>query len=446
MKRVHITSLGCPKNLVDTEVMIGLLEKEGWLIVEEPQDCDVMLINTCGFIQPAVEEGVEQILELAQVKEEYHKIKLVVTGCMVQRYGETLKKEIPEIDLLLGTEAVPDITRMLKKLIQGDNSITVYSPGLFLMDSSLSRRLVTPFYRAWMKITEGCNNCCSYCMIPSIRGNLRSRPIEDLVLEAQKLEKGGVKELCLIAQDLTAYGMDMTGRAEIVELVKQLIQQTTIPWLRLMYLYPTGITDDILSLMARNSRVVPYLDIPFQHVSTDVLHRMNRRYTRDDIYALIEKVRSYIPEVALRTTFLLGFPGETEADVALVEEFLRKIRLDHVGIFAYANEEGCPSEFFPGQIDEEEKACRVDHIMSVQASISEDIQKKYVGRVEQVIVEGVSKETELLLEGRTRYQAPEIDGCVYINDGTAEVGAIVDVEISESQTYDLVGAIVGESI
>lgn len=439
MKKIHVTSLGCPKNLVDTEIMLGILDRDGWQVAEEPEDADVLLVNTCGFIQPAVEEGVDEILDLAELKVQSPEKKLVVTGCMVQRYRESLRSEIPEIDLLVGTEGIQSIAVFLREMAQPG----IHIPEVpFLMDSSLPRTLATPWFRAWMKLTEGCNNRCAYCLIPSIRGDLRSRPLDDLVREAKHLEERGVQELSLIAQDLTAYGTEFGQGSALVPLLEQLLQKTSIPWLRLLYLYPTGLDDPLLDLIAGNARIVPYLDAPFQHVSTNVLQRMNRRYTRDDLLSFLERVRGKVPDIALRTTFLVGFPGETERDVEELAGFVADARLDHVGIFTYANEEGAPSEHFPDQVDEEEKARRAEYIMSLQAEVSEGIQKKYIGTIQPVLVEGVSRETDLLLEGRTRYQAPEIDGCVYINDGTAREGDIVAVRITEHQVYDLVGEIV----
>ncbi|MDJ0622866.1 MAG: 30S ribosomal protein S12 methylthiotransferase RimO [Desulfocapsaceae bacterium] len=441
VRRIHITSLGCPKNFVDSEVILGLLQKDGWQVVEEPEEAEVLLVNTCGFIQPAVEESVEVILELAGLKKDGTKRKLVVTGCMVQRYREKLLEEIPEIDLLVGTEGVKEIHTYLAGLA-GRKSPELFLPERFLMDAALPRTLATPSYRAWMKITEGCNNRCSYCMIPSIRGDLRSRSIKDLCAEAVQLERKGVKELSLIAQDLTAYGTETGSGSQLVPLLEKILASCTIPWLRLLYLYPTGITDELLELMAQNSRVVPYLDIPFQHVSTPVLHRMNRPYTTELLEDLVGRIRKILPEVALRTTFLLGFPGETEKDVELVAAFLKKTHIDHVGVFAYSNEEGSPSEFYANQLSEEEKQQRVAYIHGLQAEFSAEILQRYRGKVEQVLVEGVSQETDLLLEGRTRFQAPDIDGCVLINDGQANAGDLVEVKISETQTYDLIGAIV----
>jgi ribosomal protein S12 methylthiotransferase len=439
MSKVHITSLGCPKNLVDSEVMLGMLEEDGWVIEDNPEISDVLLINTCGFIQPAVEEAIDEILELIKIKQHYPHKKIVVAGCLVQRYQKQLRNEFPEVDLFIGTEGVPEISGLMNDVLAGKVFHDVYIPDRFLMDSQSPRRLTTPFFRSWLKITEGCNNHCSYCLIPSIRGNLRSRKIPDLIQETMRLEQQGVKELTLIAQDLTAFGREVGKRNGLLELLQAILSQSSIPWIRLMYLYPTGIADELLELMANQPRIVPYLDIPFQHVSDHILQRMNRHYTYDDLSRLMENIRSILPDIALRTTFLVGFPGEQDNDIIMLEKFLQEMKIEHVGVFAYANEEGSPSEFFPNQCSEEEKNRRREHILSVQADISREIMKKYVGRLEPVLVEGISQETDLLLEGRTRFQAPEIDGCVYINEGCVNPGDIVTVRIDEALVYDLVG-------
>jgi len=279
-------------------------------------------------------------------------------------------------------------------------------------------------------------------MIPMIRGGLRSRSLDDLVREAQKLERSGVKELSLIAQDSTAYGRDLDKDTNLEKLVRQLLKHTTIPWLRLLYLYPTGVTDELLTLMAENDRVVPYLDIPMQHASDIMLQAMNRRYSREQLFQVVEKIRNRVPNVTIRTTFLVGFPGESEKTFLEIEDFLRKVRIDHVGVFSYANEEGAPSEKFANQVSERVKRKRVEYLLAVQAELSAEIQKKYIGRIEPVLVEGLSSETDLLLQGRTRFQAPEVDGCVLINDGIASPGDIVPVAITDAQVYDLVGGIV----
>jgi ribosomal protein S12 methylthiotransferase len=413
----------------------------GWELMENPEDADLLILNTCGFIQPAVEEAIAEIFELVRIKERSPEVKIVVVGCLVQRYKEKLSEDLPEVDLFIGTEAAADIAAYISRMKDGDLQDRIVLPERFLMSSNTPRIISTPIYRAWLKITEGCDNRCSYCMIPTIRGRLRSRTIEDLTREAQELQKQGVRELSLIAQDSTAYGNDLGNNHNIVQLMKQLLNQTSIPWLRLLYLYPTGVSDELLQLMAANQRIVPYLDIPMQHTSDKILRAMNRRYNSEQLYRTIERIRNALPDIALRTTFLVGFPGETEKDFMEIETFLKNTHLDHVGVFPYANEEGCPSETFSNQLPEEEKLKRRDYLLDVQSELSEVIQKKYIGRIEPVLVEGLSRETDLLLEGRTRYQAPEVDGCVYINDGVAHPGDIVDVRITDTQVYDLVGGI-----
>lgn len=438
----HLISLGCAKNLVDSEVMLGALAAGGYTFEAEILDADFLIVNTCGFIQPAVEEAISEIFELVAIKEEYPGKKIVVVGCFVQRYGSSLVTELPEVDLFVGTEGPTQLAQLLDDLLAGTLPGKVVIPDTFLMQSSSPRLLSAPHYSAWLKITEGCDNRCSYCMIPSIRGRLRSREGDDLVQEAQQLEKRGVKELSLIAQDSTAYGNDLGSNDNLHNLMRALLDKTSIPWFRLLYLYPTTVTDTLLDLMAASDRIVPYLDIPFQHVNNRILGLMNRSYGYEQLVSLVEKIRSKIPGIAIRTTFLVGFPGETEADFLEIDSFMKQMRLDHVGVFPYANEAGCPSEHYPNQVDDEVKNLRKDHLLEIQSSISADIQKKYIGKTLPVIVEGVSSETDLLLEGRTQFQAPEVDGCVYINDGNARAGDIVNVEITDAQIYDLVGGIV----
>lgn len=441
IKTFNLISLGCPKNLVDSEVMYGLLEQHGWSAKDDPSEAALLLVNTCGFIQPAVEESIEEILQLLPYKQSNPETKIVVTGCLVQRYREKLERELPEVDLFIGTEGAGRIHALLETFLTGALTESTILPDLYLMDASAPRRLSTPFFRAWLKITEGCNNHCSYCMIPAIRGKLRSRETDDLVSEARMLERRGVKELSLVAQDLTAYGDDLDKATDLVALLRALLDETAIPWIRLMYLYPSTISDELLELMAAESRIVPYMDIPLQHVSDRVLMAMNRRYGHDQIVDLFGRVRAHLPDVALRTTFLVGFPGETDDDIDQLKEFIGREHIDHVGVFAYANEEGCPAETHAGQIDEELKEVRLAEVAELQSQVSAANLQKYVGRIEPVIIEGLSSETDLLLMGRTRFQAPDIDGCVLINDGTASPGDIVDVEITEAQIYDLVGRI-----
>ena len=440
MKSLYMVSLGCPKNLVDSEVMLHTLERAGYVAVEEPDAADLLLVNTCGFIQSAVEEALDTILELAQYKQENPGQQLVVTGCMVQRYQGDLLAELPEVDLFVGLDDFAHLDLLLQG---GTGSQLIVQPGSgrFLMNSSHRRRLATPPFRAYLKITEGCDNRCSYCMIPSIRGPRRSRSMEDLLIEARELQARGVRELSLVAQDLTAYGQDLSNQVALVDLLESLLDQTTFPWIRLLYAYPSGISDALLRCMATQTRILPYIDVPFQHVSDPVLRRMNRHYTEHDLNTLIERIRTHVPHCALRTTFMVGFPGETDHDVAVLLAALQRWRLDHVGVFQYQDEEGSPAFLLPEKVEEAQKEARYAQVMGVQAEISAKQLRRYVGRVEPVLVEGVSEESELLLEGRSRYQAPEIDGCVYITSGQVSPGDIVPVRITEAHTYDLVGEV-----
>ncbi len=442
MSSFHLVSLGCAKNLVDSEVMLGLLQENGWELCDDPAAAEVLIVNTCGFIQPAVEEAIEVILEMGAYKQDDPSKFLVVTGCLVQRYLSDLERDLLEVDLFVGTEGVADIATLLGRLIDGKQEKKTFCPDRFLMNASLPRTVSTPFFRSSVKITEGCSNRCTYCMIPSIRGDLRSREIEDIIEEMKRLEGAGVKEISLIAQDITAYGNDLDSSSHLMALLERILSETRFPWLRLMYLYPSGVPDELFALMKGEERILPYMDIPFQHVSDSILKKMHRRYGYEDLCHFVENIRSAVPDIALRTTMMVGFPGETEADILQLEGFLKQYRIDHVGVFSYTNEEGARSEFYEQQCPEELKQERMNRILELQAGISEEILQKYVGRTVPVLVEGLSRETDLLLEGRTVYQAPEIDGCVYINDGTASPGDIVKLRITEAQIYDLVGGIV----
>jgi len=438
-KKLFMVSLGCSKNLVDSEVMLGLLEKDGYSIVDTPEDADLLLVNTCGFIGSAVKEAIDEILDLARYKKDDPAKKLVVTGCLVQRYGSELEKELSEVDLFIGTDGFQEIVERLhgKKPVS-PLAVPLQQPA-FLMDSSLPRKISTPAHRAYMKITEGCINRCSYCLIPSIRGPLRSRPANDLLDEARRLDAAGVKELTLVAQDLLAYSLDLDKQVKLVDLLQMLLAETDIPWIRLLYLHPARVKENLLKLMADNPRLLPYLDIPFQHVSDRILKRMIRPYTKSHMQQLMTTIRRILPEAAIRTTMMVGFPGETETEIDEMTEFLQEYRFDHLGVFAYANEEGSKAATYEDQCSEEEKEERLQKIMQLQAGISSNLLQKYVGRKEQVLVEGLSRESDLLLEGRTRFQAPDIDGCVYITQGSTDPGSLVDVRITEAHTYDLIG-------
>lgn len=434
-------SLGCPKNRVDSEVMLGLLSEAGYTICDAPETADILLVNTCGFIQPAVEEAIDTIMELIAVKERHPGSRLVVCGCLVQRYGQALCRELPEVDLFIGTDTFRNIVTYLADRTNRAPHFHVAAPS-YVMDSQTPRLLSTPSHRAYLKITEGCSNKCAYCMIPSIRGPLRSRAIADIVQEVKELDSQGIKELTLVGQDLTAYGRDLRSGPALHQLLEQLIEHSAIPWLRLLYLYPGRLSDELLALMAAEERLLNYLDIPLQHVAEGVLKRMRRPFGKHHLHALIERIRTKVPTAAIRTTFMVGFPGESDADVEEIADFLRTYRLHNVGVFTYSNEEGCAAEQLNDQIDEQVKQDRADYLMGIQSQIATEINQGYVGQELEVLVEGVSQETELLLEGRSRFQAAEIDGCVYIADGHCNSGDLVTVKITEAHPYDLVGHIV----
>jgi len=444
--KVFIQSLGCPKNLVDSEVISGVLRAAGYEGVAHPEEADILLVNTCGFITPAVEEGIDAILHLVTIKQEKVGCRLVVAGCMVQRYGDELRKEFPEVDLFIGVDEIANIADLLasRQPVTPEIIAQATIPG-YLMDCRTPRLVSTPAFRSYLKITEGCSNRCSYCLIPSLRGPLRSRNLPDLIKEAQFLEESGSKELTLVAQDLTAYGLDFgPGRERLPDLLKALLEQTSILWLRMLYLYPMRLNEEVLQLVAANSRILPYFDIPLQHINDRILKAMNRPYTRSSVEKLLTRIREVLPGAAIRTTFMVGFPGETEAEVAELAEFMTTARLDNVGIFCYSNEAECAAASLPEQCSEEIKIARKDELMRVQAEISREINQLKVGTIQPVLVEGLSQESDLLLEGRTRFQASEIDGVVYITAGTCEVGDIVEVRITEAHPYDLVGEIVSQ--
>ncbi|HFQ81502.1 MAG TPA: 30S ribosomal protein S12 methylthiotransferase RimO [Desulfobacterales bacterium] len=443
-KKLFMVSLGCPKNLVDSELMLASLSAQGYDICRQAEDASLIVVNTCGFIQSAVEEAIDEILSLGQLKNAEPDLRLVVTGCLVQRYGERLRAELPEVDLFLGTDNFIDIAARLNALDNKSQPENLeFQTPTFLMDSTCRRRISTPNHRAYLKISEGCSNRCSYCLIPQLRGPLRSRALDDLIVEAQRLEAAGVKELTLVGQDVTAYGLDFGPQGhKLPDLLAGLLAETAIPWLRMLYLYPNRIAPPLLNLMADNPRLLPYFDIPMQHASDKVLHLMRRPYKQSDLISLIDQIRAIMPESAIRTTLIVGFPGEKEADIIKLEEFIAQVKLNHVGVFCYSNEEGCEAATLPEHCDEEQKEERRQRIMTIQKGISAQVNREMIGKIEKVLVEGLSRETDLLLEGRSRFQAPDIDGSVYINSGTCNTGDMVNLKITDAHPYDLIGEIV----
>ncbi len=438
-RKIHITSLGCPKNRVDSEIIAAAFIDAGFSVCETPEAADVLLINTCAFITPAVEESIDTILAAARIKERNPAARLVVAGCLVERYGNELAGELPEVDLFVPSA---DIRRTAKLLAGEETPPQEKKPRGCLPSAADSRVLSTPPHRAYLKITEGCDNRCTYCLIPSLKGPLRSREVGDIVAEAVKLGESGVVELSLVGQDLTAFGRDRGEENGLETLLRELCAATAIPWIRLFYLYPGRLSDSLIRLIAEEEQLLPYFDIPLQHTSDRILRRMNRKYGLADIENLLAFIRETIPEAAIRTTLMTGFPGESDEDFAAMTAFLRKWRLDQVGVFAYCDEEGSPAANFRDKVDKETAEDRRKRLLTLQAEIAAEKLRKYRGKEVEVMVEGLSRESDLLLEGRTCWQGPEVDGVVYINSGECNAGDIVRIRVEETHTYDMVGGIV----
>ena len=449
MKKVGFISLGCPKNLVDSEVMMGHLKQSGYQITGNAEEADTVVVNTCGFIDSAKKESIEAILEASQLKTTGKAKRVIVAGCLVERYRDELKAELPEVDAFIGTNQINDILsvcdpktnlRTLPVLPLGNQSAT------YLYDESTPRVLATPSHYAFIKIAEGCDRPCAFCFIPQMRGHFRSRRFGSIIAEAQQLAEEGVKELVLVAQDSSRYGEDLGKQNALARLLRELAQTEGVEWVRVMYTYPTHISDAFLDVLAEEPKAVKYLDMPLQHASQRVLKLMKRGGNRQSLERLIERVRRRVPGIAVRTTFITGFPGETEEDFEELMTFVKKIEFDRVGVFTYSDEEGTPAFELPDKVDPKIAKQRQRRLMKEQARISRRKNRSRIGETVSVIFEGEANESELLWQGRMETQAPDIDGCVLINDvpeGLAPMaGDIVNVEITEAQEYDLVGRIV----
>jgi ribosomal protein S12 methylthiotransferase len=441
-EKVSMVSLGCPKNLVDAEVMLGYLDREGYVITTDEKDADIIIVNTCSFIKEAKQESIDAILDLADRKHDGRCRLLIVTGCLPQRYQEELCRELPEVDIFIGTGDYPRIAEILSEKKGTSGQLRYIGDPNFVYDEDSPRLNSSPLYSAYLKIAEGCSNRCSYCVIPSLRGSYRSRPLDALVSEARKLVVGGARELNIIAQDITRYGEDLEGNVSLEELLKRLIEIEDLSWIRLLYSYPDGISDGLIRLIKEEKKICKYLDIPLQHISDPILKRMNRRSTSGEIRTLITELRREIPDIALRTSLIVGFPGETEEDFRQLLQFVEEVRFDRLGVFCYSREEGTPAAEMTDQISERVKRERYKKLMKAQARLSFKRNRRLVGRTEEVIVEGYSEETDLLLKGRSSRQAPDIDGQVYITAGNADVGDIVMLRITDSSDYDLIGEII----
>ena len=448
-KKVGMVSLGCPKNLVDSEVMMGLLTEQGYELTQDQGEADVLVVNTCGFIDSARQESVETILEMAQLKQSGRLQQLIVAGCLVERYKDELKGEIPEIDALIGVNQITDITAVVKP--SGFKPLPIYSEGrsapeLFLYDETTPRLRATAPYTSYVKIAEGCDHTCAFCIIPKLRGVFRSRSPESILREVEILAAQGVREIVLISQDTTAYGSDLSLKDGLAKLVEAIAGVAGVEWVRFLYCYPTAISDELLRVMAEHPNVCKYFDIPLQHASGNVLKRMRRGGNRQSYERLFRRIRDRVPNVALRTTFIVGFPGETDDDFEELVGFVKAMEFDRVGVFTYSDEDNSPAYDLDAKVAAAVARKRERRLMKEQAKISRRKNRAMLGKRVQVLLEGKSKETDLLLEGRMPSQAPEIDGCILINDlpetCAAQAGDFVTVEITEAQDYDLIGRIV----
>lgn len=449
MKKVGFVSLGCPKNLVDSEVMMGQLKANGYELTADASDADTVVVNTCGFIESAKQESIDAILEAARLKTEGKAQRLVVAGCLVERYRDDLKAEMPEVDAFIGTSQINEIlsvcdpnvnTRSLPVIPLGNQSAT------YLYDESTPRVLATPSHYAFIKIAEGCDRPCAFCFIPQMRGHFRSRRFGSIVAEAHQLAEEGVKELILVAQDSSRYGEDLGKNDALAHLLRELAQTKGIEWVRVMYTYPTHISDAFLDAMAEEPKAVKYLDMPLQHASQNVLKLMKRGGNRQSLERLIKRVRARVPGIAVRTTFITGFPGETDADFEELLTFVKNVEFDRVGVFTYSDEEGTPAFDLPNKVDATIANQRRARLMKEQSRISRKRNKAKIGSTVRVLFEGESSESDLLWQGRIESQAPDIDGCILINDApegfAPATGDFVNVLLTEAQQYDLIGSIV----
>ena len=438
--KVGMISLGCPKNQVDAEHMLALIDAAGCEIVDYVDGCDVVIVNTCGFIDDAKKEAIENILDMVELKKEGIISKIVVTGCLAQRYKDEIVTEIPEVDAVVGIGANGDIVKTIEEVTPGVDTIEKYPPRIDLPLEG-QRILTTPQYWAYLKIGEGCSNRCTYCTIPSIRGNMRSRSMENVIEEAKQLAESGVKELILIAQDTTSYGLDLYGELKLPELLNELCKIDSIEWIRLLYCYPDRITDELIETMKKQDKVVNYIDLPLQHADDKILKAMNRRGDQAMIRNVIEKLRTEIPDVVIRTTFIVGFPGEGEDEFENLAVFVNEIEFDRLGVFTFSAQEGTPAYDMEDQVEEDVKTRRGEIIMQDQYSIMEEKNNEKIGKTYKVIVEDYDGYSDSYT-GRTYMDAPEIDGIVrFTSDRDLDIGDFVEVEIFDVEDYDLIGEV-----
>ena len=468
--KIGMVSLGCPKNLVDSEVMLGLAQQQGHELTREAANAEVLIVNTCAFIDKAKQESIDTILEMAEHKKSGACRRLIVTGCMAERYRDELRAEIPEIDAVLGTGEVPEIVTALDEtgdrgtgigsvipLLRANGEVVNFNGPIpdpqspiplptYIYDADTPRMLATPRHYAYVKIAEGCDYKCAFCIIPKLRGNYRSRPHDSILREAERLAGRGVKELLLISQDTSFYGIDRQERGSLARLLRALNRVDGLEWIRMLYLYPTTIADEVLDAMAESEKVCKYVDLPLQHASDAVLKRMKRPGTRASYERLLDRIRARVPGVSLRTTFIVGFPGETEGDVAELEDFVKTVGFDHMGVFTYSHEEGTSAHELADDVSAAAKTARRNHLMRVQKRIVGKAQKARVGRTVRLLVDGPATEHELVLRARLESQAPDIDPLVYLTEcDPAEftAGQFIQAEVVGSRGYDLLARPLG---
>ncbi|MBQ9697495.1 MAG: 30S ribosomal protein S12 methylthiotransferase RimO [Acidaminococcaceae bacterium] len=464
--KLGLISLGCPKNLVDSEVMLGIIEKYKIEITNRPEEAEIIIVNTCGFIESAKQESIETILSMSGYKTEGCCRYLIVTGCLAQRYAQELFQDMPEVDAIVGTNVYKDIAEVIERVSRGQRVLHLKEGDLplpqnksvsaaeipekeskacsqeILNDNSFAadpRKLTTAPYMAYLKIAEGCDNFCSFCAIPLIRGRYTSKPYEQVMAEARDLVKQGVKELVVIAQDTTRYGQDLYGRLRLAELLRDLNELDGLKWIRVLYSYPNTFTDELIEAYATLPKVCHYVDLPLQHASDRLLHAMRRRDKLEDTRALLKKLRQRIPDIVIRTTFIVGFPGETEADFSILKEFVAEQRFENAGVFQYSQEENTAAAAMPDQIPEETKQNRYDELMAIQAGISEDIHKALEDKELEVVIEGYDEEEKDLAIARSYREAPDIDGCIFVEEAPGLTpGDFIKVKVDQGFAYEVV--------
>lgn len=440
--KLALISLGCSKNLVDSEHYLGILSKrKGMELTSEIPEADIVIVNTCGFIGDAKEESIQTILEVSEFKETGNLKKIIVAGCLAQKYSEEILKELPEVDAVIGTGDVDKIEKVVDEILAGKKAVETKNMT-FLANANTDRVLTTAPHTAYLKISEGCNRACTYCIIPQMRGRLRSRSIEDIVEEAKRLVASGVREINLLAQETTEYGIDLYGDKKLAALMKELCKIEGLKWLRTYYMHPEYVTDELIEVMKSEDKICKYFDVPIQHVSDNILRNMARAKNGEQVKNVLNRIRKAIPDATIRTTLIVGFPGETEENFQELKEYVKEFEFDYAGVFKYSREEDTVAYNLPDQVPEEIKERRYAELVNLQSEIAERKNRRFLGQEIEVMIDGVSSESEYLLEGRTRGQALEIDGKVLTTDGTARPGEIVKVKVEQNFEYDFVGPIV----